>query len=172
MIKVEDGTRRIANAKPFLAWHLVPNAHGDTENKFLLKSRTPSVYLSGGPFIDQIGFADSFRYVLGNLSIFPFYTLTWFWQGYKESKNIASENHFNQTALCGDSGWHWRPLYLIRALPAVIGRNTQSGFYWITPAQYQRGFTVIEQLYSRWGDSQMVLIKLRANSYYMPLLQF
>lgn len=33
---------------------------------------------------------------------------------------------------------------------------------------YWRGFTVIEQLYDCQGDSQMVLIKLRADSYYMP----
>lgn len=32
---------------------------------------------------------------------------------------------------------------------------------------YWRGFTVIEQLYDRQGDSQMVLIKPRADSYYM-----
>lgn len=81
---------------------------------------------------------------------------------------MASENHFNQTVVRRDRGWHRRALYVIRALPVVIGRNTQSGFYWITVALYWRGFTVIEQLYGRWGDSQMVLIKLWADSYYMP----
>lgn len=70
--------------------------------------------------------------------------------------------------LCRDSSWHRRALYLIRALPVVIGRNTQSGFYWITPAQCWRGFTVIEQLYGRRGDSQMVLIRARDDSYCMP----
>lgn len=111
---------------------------------------------------------DSFQYALGNLSIFLPVLLTQVWQGDKENKNMASENHFNQTVLHGDRGWHRRALYLIRALPVVIGRNTQSGFYWITPALYWRGFTVIEQLYGRRGDSQMVLIKLRDDSYYMP----
>lgn len=33
---------------------------------------------------------------------------------------------------------------------------------------YWRGFTVIEQLYGCQGDSQMVLIKVRADPYYMP----
>lgn len=110
---------------------------------------------------------DSFQYASGNLSIF-LSVLSQLWQGDKENRNMASENHFNQTVLRRDRGWHRRALYLIRALPVVIGRNTQSGFYWITPALYWRGFTVIEQLYSRWGDSQMVLIKLRDDSFYMP----
>lgn len=36
------------------------------------------------------------------------------------------------------------------------------------PALCWRGFTVIEQLYGRRGDSQMVLIKVRDDSYCMP----
>lgn len=111
---------------------------------------------------------DPFQHVLGNLSIFSPCTFIRVWRGDKENKNMASENHFNQTVLRRDRGWHRRALYLIRALPVVIGRNTQSGFYWITPALYRRGFTVIEQRNGRRGDSQMVLIKLRDDSYYMP----
>lgn len=111
---------------------------------------------------------DPFQRASGNLSIFSPCTFTRVWRGDKENKNMASENHFNQTVLRRDRGWHRRALYLIRALPVVIGRNTQSGFYWITPALYRRGFTVIEQRYGRRGDSQMVLIKLRDDSYYMP----
>lgn len=113
-------------------------------------------------------FGDSFQSALGNLSIFLAVLLTRVWRGDKENKNMDSENHFNQTVLRGDKGWHRRALYLIRALPVVIGRNTQSGFYWITPALYRRGFTVIEQHRGRRGDSQMVLIKLRDDSYYVP----
>lgn len=120
---------------------------------------------SGDLYRLHLFFADSFQYTLGNLSIFLSVLL---WQGDKKNKNMASENHFNQTVLCRDEGWHRRALYLIRALPVVIGRNTQSGFYWITPALYRRGFTVIEQHYGRRGDSQMVLIKLRDDSCYMP----
>lgn len=98
--------------------------------------------------------------------------LSWGWQKGKENKNMASENHFNQTPLRRGRGWHRRTLYLIRALPVVIGRNIQSGFYWITPAMYWRGFTVIEQLYGRWGDSQVVLIKLKGWFILCALLQF
>ncbi|KAI9516875.1 hypothetical protein NQZ68_011352 [Dissostichus eleginoides] len=41
----------------------------------------------------------------------------------KENKNMASENHFNQTVLRRDRRWHRRALYLIRALPVTPPYN-------------------------------------------------
>lgn len=111
-------------------------------------------------------FLDSFLYTLGNLSIFLCVLELGSGKGTK-NKNMALEKHFNQMKLRRDGGWHSELFTSSELCQWWLGETLRQVLL-NNPALCWRGFTVIEQLYGRRGDSQMVLIKERDDSYCMP----